>query len=61
MSRPLKNNLGVSLPCSSEIIGAVVKALDLDHGVQKGAEILEGRRQTVGKRGIVTEPAKSDT
>ena len=36
MNRSLKNNLGVSLPYSSEIIGAVVKALDLDHGVLKG-------------------------
>ena len=36
MSRSSKNNRGVGLPYSSEIIGAVVEALDLDHGVLKG-------------------------
>lgn len=36
MSRSSKNNRSVGLPYSGEIIGAVVKALDLDHGILKG-------------------------
>lgn len=36
MSRSSKNDLRDGLPYSGEIIGAVVKALDLDHGVLRG-------------------------
>ena len=35
MSRSKNNNNGNGLPYSGMIVGAVVKALDLDHGILK--------------------------